>query len=176
MTQLVMRRPNLEDLPEVPALPPGFVLREFELSDAEALAALLQKAFEDDTWTVERLRSDLIEASDVRKIFVITRDGVLVATGSAALREDRYPEAGYVHWVAADPALKGMHLGYIVSLAVLHEFVRLGCKTAVLQTDDDRLPAIRTYQKLGFEPEHTHESHPGRWARIMSDLLAAANL
>jgi mycothiol synthase len=75
-----------------------------------------------------------------------------------------------------DPAHQGQKLGYIVSLAVLNMFVERGCKDAVLETDDHRLPAIKTYRNLGFHPEHRHETHPERWARILADLLAAAGV
>ena len=39
-------------------------------------------------------------------------------------------------------------------LAALYEFARMGLTDAVLETDDDRLAAIKTYQNLGFQPEH----------------------
>ncbi len=176
MQQLLMRRPNLDALPEIPPLPPGYVLREYQPGDLEPLAALMRIAFEDPQWTPEKLREALIDAPDVKKTFVIVYEGVPVATASARLLPDRFPGSGYVHWVAADPAHKGQRLGYIVTLAVLHEFVRLGCRDAVLETDDNRLAAIKTYQNLGFVPENTHESHPERWAEIIARLLAAAGL
>ncbi|HZP80664.1 MAG TPA: GNAT family N-acetyltransferase [Chthonomonadaceae bacterium] len=176
MQQLFMRRPNLDDLPEIPPLPPGYTLREYQPGDLEPLAALMQKAFEDPQWTPEKVRKTLIDAPDVKKTFIIDYQGKPVATASARLLPEQYPGSGYVHFVAADPEHKGQRLGYIVSLAVLHEFVRLGCQDAVLETDDFRLPAIKTYQNLGFEPEHRHESHPERWAETLARLLAAAGL
>jgi mycothiol synthase len=174
--QLLMRRPNLDDLPEIPPLPPGYVLREFQPDDLEPVAALMRAAFDDPQWTPEKFNAALIEAPDVKKTFVIAYEGTPVATASARLRPERFPDSGYVHWVAVDPAHQGKRLGYIVTLAVLHEFVRLGCKDAVLETDDTRLPAIKTYQNLGFQPEHTHESHPERWAEVIARLLAAIGL
>ncbi|HHY83306.1 MAG TPA: hypothetical protein GX505_11630 [Clostridiales bacterium] len=41
-----------------------------------------------------------------------------------------------------------------------------GWTSAVLETDDFRLPAIKTYFRLGFQPKFTHESHPDRWDKI----------
>ncbi|HZO90601.1 MAG TPA: GNAT family N-acetyltransferase [Chthonomonadaceae bacterium] len=176
MHQLLMRRPNLDDLPPIPPLPPGYTLREYQPGDLEGLAALMRKAFEDPQWTPEKVRQALINAPDVVKTFVIDYQGIPVATASARLLPDQYPGSGYVHWVAADPDHRGQRLGYAVTLAVLHEFVRRGCKDAVLETDDHRLAAIKTYQNLGFVPEHRHESHPERWAEIIARLLAAAGL
>ena len=176
MTQLLMRRPNLDNLPAVPDLPQGYVLREYRDGDLEGLAALLRAAFKDDVWTAEQAKEVLVDAPDVEKTFVVARNDVPVATASVRLLPERFPESGYVHWVAADPAEKGQRLGFVVTLAVLHAFRERGLKDAVLETDDHRLAAIETYQNLGFVPEHAHESHAERWARILSDLLAAANL
>lgn len=176
MQQLLMRRPDLGALPPIPALPEGYVLREYQEGDLESLAALMRAAYQDNQWTPEKTHKTFVEDTSVKKTFVIEHRGKIVATASARLTPDKFPDSGYVHWVAADPAEKGRGLGYVVTLATLHAFVQLGCKDAVLETDDYRLPAIKTYQKLGFAPEHAHETHPERWAKILADLLAAANL
>jgi mycothiol synthase len=176
MDQLLMRRPDLDNLPPMPALPSGYILREYKTSDLEPLAVLMQAAFDDPNWTPEQVRQKLVDAPDVKKTFVIEYEGKPVATTSARLLPERFPDSGYVHWVAADPAHQGQRLGYVVTLATLYEFVRMGCKDAVLETDDHRLAAIKTYQNLGFEPEHRNELHMERWAKVAADLLAAVNL
>lgn len=176
MTQLLMRRPHLNRLPDMPLLPPGYELRDYQEGDLNGLAVLLARAFEDTNWTPKKVSTALLNDPTVKRTFVIAHHGVPVATASARLFPERFPGSGYLHWVAADPDHKGLKLGYAVSLAALHEFVTLGCKDAVLETDDHRLPAIKTYQNLGFEPEHSHESHAERWVKVLSDLMAAANL
>ncbi len=175
MHQLFMRRPNLNDLPALPPLAAGYTLRLFRESDLSALANVMAKAFEDDTWTPERFRNTLSEAPDVKEVHVIERSGVPVATASAQLLPDKYPGSGYVHYVAVAPEEQGKNLGYAVTLSVLHAFGRMGCKDAVLQTDDPRLAAIKIYQRLGFQPEHTHETHMARWGAV-ADLLSAMGL
>ena len=175
MDHLLMRRPSLDDLPPMPELPPGYTLRTYQPEDLDSLATLMQAAFEDPQWTTLRLREALVDAPDVKTIYIIAYEGKPVASASVRLLPDKYPTSGYVHWVACDPAHRGKGLGYAVTLATLHEFARMGCSDAVLETDDHRLPAIRTYHKLGFQEEHTTESHFLRWAKI-ADLLAAANL
>ena len=42
--------------------------------------------------------------------------------------------------------------------------------------DDHRLAAIRIYQGLGFLPEDRHPTHAERWAIVIANLLASANL
>ncbi len=44
-----------------------------------------------------------------------------------------------------------------------------------LCTDDWRLPAVKTYLNLGFEPEIIHESHPARWKAVFETLGVAVN-
>ena len=46
----------------------------------------------------------------------------------------------------------GKNLGYSLSLAALNYFRKKGIKEVFLYTDDFRLPAIKTYLKLGFKP------------------------
>jgi ribosomal protein S18 acetylase RimI-like enzyme len=175
MSHLMMRRPDLENLPAVPELPEGYLLRPYRETDLDSLATLLQEAFDDPQWTPERVRETLAESPEVKAVFVIEFGGAIVATASARVLPDLFPGSGYLHWVAVSPAHRGKHLGYAITLAVLHEFARLGCKDAVLETQDGRLAAIQIYRSVGFVPEHIHETHPERWGKI-AELLAAIGL
>jgi len=172
MGQLLMRRLSLDDLPPLPAPEPGLTLRRARSSDEPRLAELLRAAFQDDRWTVERVRRGLTQASDVAATLVLDNGSELLATASARLLPKVFPGSGYVHWVAASPQHPGRRLGYLVSLAVLHEFTHLGCRDAVLETDDFRLAAVRTYLNLGFEPVYPDEAHRARWEEIERQLQA----
>lgn len=175
MSHLTMRRPDLENLPAVPELPVGYGLRLFQETDLPSLAVLMAEAFEDPQWNTERVREALTQSPEVKAVYVIESGDQIVATASARLIPDVFPGSGYLHWMAVSPAHRGKHLGYIVTLATLHEFVRLGCKDAVLETQDERLAAIQIYKSVGFVPEHTHENHPERWGKI-AELLTAIGL
>lgn len=168
-----MRRPTLDGLPALPNLPPGYTLRPYRDGELDAFVSVLRQAFDDATWTPERARTALIEMPEVDPVLVIDWQGAPVATASARRRPE-YPGSGYVHWVAVDPAHQGHGLGYVVTLAVLHAFAELGCRDAVLETDDPRLAAIRTYWKLGFRPESRHETHAARWAAVEAKLFKSA--
>jgi mycothiol synthase len=170
MSQLHMRRADLQNLPPL-QLPEGYVLREYSKGDENGIATLLQTTF-GDVWTTERVQRELTEADDVKQTFVIECNGEIVATASARLLPQMYPNAGYVHYVAASPDHAGKKLGFWVSLATLYQFVRLGCVSAVLDTDDFRLPAVKTYLNLGFVPHHTDDTHATRWAAVEGDLAA----
>lgn len=167
LSHLVMRRPTLDNLEPIPELPEGYRLRDANHNDLDALATTLALAFEDDLWSVARVNRTLISASDVSRTFVVDYGGVAVATASAQTKPERFAGAGLLHWVAVHPAHQGKRLGYVVSLAVLREHKRLCRDAAFLSTDDERLPAIRTYLRLGFRPYLEDDTHPERWERVM---------
>src|SRR5579864_1208683 len=116
MQQLLMRRPNLADLPEIPPLLAGYTLRTGREADLQKMAVLLQRAFADESWTPAKVHEALVADTSVKTTYVIEFAGTLVATASVRLLPEAYPDSGYLHWVAADPHHRGKGLGYIVTL------------------------------------------------------------
>jgi mycothiol synthase len=168
--QLLMRRPRLDRLPPLAVPPDGCEIRMAAASDEEELAHLLTLAFPEEPWDTSRVRRDLTRAEDVEQVFVIETDGAMVATASSRRLPDRFPDSGYVHWVAAHPAHSGKGLGRAITLSILRFMREKGRTDAVLETDDSRLAAIRTYLNLGFLPEDTHPGDLDRWSRIFDKL------
>lgn len=167
--QLFMRRPNLDDLPALPAPPPDHELRTAGPDDADGIAAVMASAF-DPGWTADKVRRELLDAPDVRDTFVVTAHGAPVATASARLLPKLHPGSGYVHWVATHAAHRGAGFGRVVTLATLRRFRELGCRDAVLETDPFRLPAIRLYLGLGFRPEPVAPEHESAWRGILEQF------
>lgn len=167
--QLFMRRPNLENLPPMPESPPGYVVRRFQAGEEAAIGQALAGAFGDE-WPVERVQKSLTANSQIDAVFVVAFNDVPVAHTSARLAPDDHPGSGYIHWVGVHPAHQGKRLGYLINLKVLYHFREIGCRDAVLETDDFRIPAIKTYLSLGFVPEHNDPTHPERWEKIMEQL------
>ncbi|NYE71789.1 GNAT family N-acetyltransferase [Microlunatus parietis] len=161
--QLRMRRPDLDDLPP---LPTG--VQRATGADADGLARLLDAAFTKE-WTPARVRRELLDEPDVRDTYLVRRGRLAVATASALVRADQ-PDVGILHWVASDPALRGRGLGLTVTLAVLRRFAADGLAASILHTDDDRLPAISAYLRLGYVPEYPDQRHQDRWSRIFRRL------
>jgi len=171
-----MRRKDLSGLPAV-ELPPGYSLRTSGPGDDAAWAVILGEAFGERRWTAEDFRKTMVEDPAYRPdriFFVVDPAGVPCATASAYRHPPWGDRVGYVHYVAVRPSHAGWRLGYAVSLAVLHQFVAEGCPWCVLTTDDWRLPAIKTYLRLGFAPFVRHASHPDRWRAVFARLGAAA--
>lgn len=164
MTSLLMRRPDLAGLP---ARPDTDVAGP---ADATALARLLSASF-DEPWDVERVHRDLLDEPTVTAVFVVRDHDRIVATASARTLPDRYPDAGYLHWVAADPAVRGRGVGQAAVVTVLHRFAEEGLQASVLETDDHRLAAIKLYLRLGYVPQYPEPDHEGRWSAIFPRLL-----
>lgn len=159
-----MRRPDLSDLPFA-----SLDVTAAGESDGPELARLLSAAFEGG-WDSERVGRELLSDPTVFRTLVIRDNDAIVATASARVLPVDYPGAGYVHWVASDPVRRGQGLGFAVTVAVLREFCAAQLSEAVLETDDQRLNAIRVYLGLGFIPQYRDESHQPRWSKIFSAL------
>ena len=170
--QLCMMRPTLEKLGAV-AVPAGYAIRTSREGDCAHWSRIISEAFAsadfDEAFFEREMRGDPVYRPE-RIFFVCDAEGRPCGTASAYRRGQYGSDAGYLHYVGVTRAHAGRGLGEAVSLAVLHRFKDEGLTRAALQTDDFRLPAIRTYLKLGFEPMFTHESHPERWRNIVQQL------
>src|SRR2546423_13453033 len=80
--QLFMRRPWLDDLPEPPPLPLGYIVRAYEPDDLSTLATLLTRAF-GDLWDEGQGRRRLVEAPDGEATQVIAHHDRRAAPGAA---------------------------------------------------------------------------------------------
>lgn len=168
--QLFMRQPDLSDLPAAPLLPPGWVLREAVPADYEQMAGILAEGFA-EPWDAARVAGEFSLPNGVQATFVaVSPASGAVAMAAARQLPDRFPGAGYLHYVGARTAERGRHLGEIVTARVLECFAGSGLPQAVLETDDFRLPAIRTYLRLGFVPEPRVPGDLVRWSRVLRVL------
>ncbi len=166
--QLVMRRVHLRELPKID-LPAGYSLRSFQDGDEGFWDRIIQVSFESPTYDFNKvMKAD--PAFRPERVLFVTHGDEPVATASAWQCERFGPVIGYLHMVGVSPGHQGKHLGYWVSLAVLHHFITEGRIEAVLQTDDFRLPAIKTYLRMGFEPLLVHENQRNRWRKNLQDL------
>lgn len=164
--QLHMLRVGFDNLPEI-KLPNGFKLRASRgEADCENWCKIIGASFADER-TAENYQKAILNYAGYapeRHFFIEDSDGVACATAGAFGAYDR----GYVHYVGVLPSHLGHKLGYWVSLAVLHCFKERGLKFCMLTTDDFRIPAVKTYLRLGFRPLITHRSHKARWQRLAS--------
>ena len=95
--------------------------------------------------------------------------GEIVAT-AMALNSEVYPSGGELGWLAGDPAHAGKGLGMAVSAAVTARFIAAEYRNIHLYTEDYRLPALKTYLKLGYIPFLYTPEMPERWRAICAQL------
>jgi mycothiol synthase len=169
-----MRRSQLNNLPAIEC-PAPYSLRTYRPGDEAAWAEIMNTGIGQD-WTAERCREKLTGLPQFRPdglyFAVVSVDDRELVVGStcAWTRDPAETCEGIVHMVCVRPDHRGHRLGYWLTLAVLHYFRDHDFAEAMLTTDDFRLPAIRAYLALGFEPEMTHQSHPERWNSILQQL------
>lgn len=165
-----MRKRELENV-RIIAPPSGYEVRSYQLGDEATWADIINASFEDTKWNLETVRKNLIDRPefDPEGLFFITFQGDPVGTCCAWRLIDQ-PNVGYVHMLGVMPKHQGKRLGHILVLHVLGYFKEKGFREAILDTDDFRLPAIKTYLSLGFEPVYIDESHRCRWKVIMHKI------
>jgi mycothiol synthase len=173
--QLVMHRPHLDDLPTLAPLPEGYYLRPYDADyDRPSLIATLTASFRED-WDEARLDRELTAAPDVHTVYVVAHGGVVVGTASSRYVPGRFPDAGYIHWVGVASEHLRRGIASALLARVLEDFRERGYPLAVLETDDYRIPAIRSYLKFGFLPTYDvrGEDHRRRWAKVMPGVVNA---
>lgn len=183
LSNLFLKNDDISVLPEL-VVPGEFQLlsTQLEESEHEALAECLSKAFgiQHGVWNAARIPKEFIDDVTVKKTFRLVHTDAsgnvrIAATSSIRIIPDKYPGSGYMHWVAVHPDFQGHRLGYVVALAVLYEARDVhGCGSCVMETQDTSLPAIRTYEKLGFHAVNLDDSHPARWEAIRVEMAKRA--
>ena len=168
--QLRMVRPDLNDLPEL-QLPEGYELRTYQEGDDVHWANVINNSFGGKR-TAEDARKAIMgqDVFDPDGLYFATYQGTPVGTACAWKGSPDETEVGYVHMVGVDSKHEGHKLGKWVSLCVLLYFRERGFKCAKLDTDDFRLPAVKTYINLGFLPIYVDTDQPERWRQVFKNL------
>ncbi len=170
--QLQMIWPErLLDSPPVPQLPERYLLRCYTDADEAGYLELMAKAGLHG-WDYQRLAQVLPTILPDGLFVVVYRPtGKLVATAMAQhTPTELHPHGGQLGWVAGDPEHSGQGLGMAVCAAVVARLIRAGYRRIYLCTDDFRLPALKTYLKLGFEPFLFTEGMAQRWDQVYEKL------
>ena len=171
--QLKMILADLSDLPPI-VVPEDYEIRTYRSGDEDAWARIMNTGV-GEHWNVGKARQELTGRPrfDPNGLFLAVSDGEPV--GSACAWRSSPDETGEatVHMLCVLPEARGNNLGYVLSLHVLHYFRERGISPVSLSTDDHRIPAIRTYLKLGFEPVYFDDSHVERWERVRRKIEAS---
>jgi ribosomal-protein-alanine N-acetyltransferase len=113
--------------------------------DIEPVVALEHALFE-DAWSTEMFWDELAQG-DTRTYLVAEDDGEIVAyAGLAAL-----PDEAYVQTIGVVKAHQRNGLGATLLTALLDDAKRRGLPRVGLEVRIDNEPAIRLYERFGFE-------------------------
>lgn len=158
--------------PRALRLPDGYVVRPADRETLPAFRALMTKVelgkWDDETFA--RVHQTILPAG--WRVVVHEASDTLVATGMGQYCpiEDLYPDGYEVGWIAADPEHSGLGLGRLVTAMATARLVEEGAGRIYLQTDDFRLPALKTYLGLGFVPHLWSTGMAERWQTICARL------
>lgn len=168
--QMIWPETKLGHPPHVP-VPEGYVLRQYRESDHEQYVSLMISAgFTDWPRTrVKEMQRSILPGG----FFVVEHcaSATLVATAMATHNpSEHHPYGAELGWVAADPAHKGKKLGALITAAATARMIRAGYQRIYLRTDDFRLPAIKIYLELGYEPFLYCDGMAERWQAVRQAL------
>ena len=165
--QLRMRHSQRPDQLPRWSPPPDYDLRPYQPEDDPALRELLTIAGFSNKATDDGYSTLINQEEAVPGTRVVEHNGQIVAATFGGRWNE---QVGKLDYVSGSPDHRGRSLGFGVCVAVMRYLYEAGYKTVQLNTDDWRLPAIRTYLKIGFEPCHYREDMKGRWERVMGRL------
>ena len=153
-------------LPEV-SLPAGFALRAMGKDEMAAYNDLRGSAgftaWDDAAWEQETRP----QISGGHLVIVETATGRLAASATAELPvPEQFHGFGLLGWVMCHPDFRGKRLGYAVCAAVMRMLYACGYRSFILATDDFRVPAVKTYLNLGWQPWLTEPDMEERWRNL----------
>jgi mycothiol synthase len=170
-TQLQMVYEQMQLLLPDPLLPHGYSLRLYRAGDEVRFSTVMMRAGFGD-WDTARIRPWMARILPDGWFMVVDDLSQVIVATAMCLHDhsDDHPFGGEVGWVAVDPDHRGKHLGSIVTAACVRRFIAAGYHNIHLYTEDFRLPAIKTYLRLGFRPFLYAQDMPERWREVCAAL------
>jgi mycothiol synthase len=168
--QMIWPRHRLGVAPDVPVAA-GYGVRTYRPGDeARFYQVMDMSGFQ--AWNDEELKPWLAKILPDGWFFVVHQaSNQIVATSMTTHNPtDLHPFGGELSWVASDPSHKGQGVGLAVCAAVTARFIAAGYRNIYLKTDDWRLPAIKTYLKLGYVPFLFTPEMEERWHKLCTQL------
>ena len=164
---LMMLYSHLDHLPER-TVPEPYGIRSEGPGDDKAWERIITESFQ-VTFSYRMMTEDKAYRPE-RVLFVVDGKDIPVATAASWVTSDYPPDCAVLHMVGAMAEHSGHRLGFYVSLAAMEQARKEGFSRMVLRTDDFRIPAIKTYIRLGFVPCIVHENHISRWQEILKKI------
>lgn len=144
-------------------LPDGYIIRQIRNSDMGDYYKLLNEASMEPVslkyWGRYILENGFFVIEDKNK--------TLVASCFASKHStERHINAGNFGWLAVSPKHRGKKLGHVISRAVTERLIEEDFKKIYLETNDYRIPAIKIYLQLGWQPLIYEPQMSERWKQV----------
>ncbi len=178
MTNAEQEKPQLHMVwptPERPYCPavtpaPGYTIRTYQDGDEQAFLHLMSLS-DFDPWDEEKLTYNINIVIPDGWFFAVDSNGQIVAT---AMGQHNYsglsPFTGDVGWVFCHPDHRGHALSLALCARVTQRFLKADYTKIQLHTEYYRLPAIKTYLKLGYVPAIASSEDAELWADVSEQL------
>lgn len=156
--------------PEV-KLPTGYGIRTYQPGDENRFFEVMELAGWPG-WNEEILHDWLSKIIPDGWFMILEESrGEIVATAMCLHNyTGKTPFWGNLGWLACDPSHTGKGLGLAASAAVTTRFIEAGYKNIDLYTEYHRLPALKTYLKLGYIPFLCSSEVREMWREVCTQL------
>ena len=136
-----------------PKVRDGYFIRSYQAGDDRLFIALMA-LMDFDPWTQEKHEFNVSRLLPEGWFFAVEAKSNNVVGTAMCLHNytERSPFTGDLGWLACHPHHVGKGLGHSLSAYVTNRFRAAGYSLIQLHTEYHRLPAIKTYLKLGYVP------------------------
>lgn len=155
-----------------PAVSPaaGYSTRTFQNGDEQGFLSLMSR-LDFGPWDEAKLAYNLNKVIPDGWFFVTSASREIVATAMCLHNySGDSPFTGDVGWVACHPDHRGQGLGLCLCARVTQRFLDDGYTAIQLHTEYYRLPAIKTYLRLGYVPSAASSYVFGLWEDVCARL------
>lgn len=153
----------------VPPLPPGYTLRPCEDRDAGSWLELFALAWP-DTGALAHIRTHALPGGFLVVEHHATQQLVASCVAFKPESPERHPHDGSLGWLVTDPAHARRGLAAALAATVTNRLVDEAYACPWLNTEDDRLAAIRLYLRLGWRPHLYTDGMEQRWRAVFARL------
>lgn len=172
MPQLIMYWKNDGSAPVLPKVPEGCEIRRYtELDGAmDKWLDIVQYGLSKGRMGEEYYRDSMLSLKLYRedKCFFILENGQAVATLTVVCNYET--REGLIHMVACAESARGRGYGTLLTQVASYVLKTEGMESARLTTDDWRIPAIKSYLRIGFTPDRSTEDFKARWEKIYEQI------
>jgi mycothiol synthase len=152
------------------SLPDGYELRSFRCGDEDDWLRFINQTGSFGVLDEEYFTHEILQTLIPGGGQLLIKGHEIVGCASACRLRAYLPHATLMYVVVSADE-RGRGLGRALTYAAMRVARQAGYTGLVLNTDDKRIPAIRTYLSAGFVPHLLSEfDHSARWSAVMREI------